>query len=195
MRHLPSLHPFIANRRNANRMPVTNIQDLARMTDEMLDTYQTLIADCEDADVVFVPDDPEAHDLAAANESDIDLAWTLGHVIVHMTASGEEAAFLAAELARGVEHHGRSRFEVPWQMMLTIEGCRKRIEESRRMRLATLQVWPDEPHLENVYIPQRKGVRPKSAIGYFLHGLRHDASHLEHVRKIIQQARTARMLE
>ena len=173
-------------------MAVTTLQDLATLTNEMLDTLQALIADCEDADVVFVPDDPQAYDPAAAKQEDVDLAWTLGHVIVHTTASGEEAAFLAAELARGVKHHGRSRFEIPWQSMLTIEGCRQRLEESRRMRLATLQVWPDKPHLENAYFPSREGARPMNPIGYFLSGLRHEASHLDHLRKVVRQAKTAR---
>jgi hypothetical protein len=45
---------------------------------------------------------------------ELALPWTLGHVIVHITASAEESAFLAAELARGVHRRtGRSRFEVP----------------------------------------------------------------------------------
>ena len=70
-------------------------------------------------------------------------------MIVHTTASSEEAAFIAAELARGVEFHGRSRSEVPWETVTTIEQCRHRLEESRRMRLATLQIWPDEPDLDN----------------------------------------------
>ena len=83
--------------------------DLRRLTHEMVDTMLGLIRDCIDADVTLVPQDPEAHDPFAEDEADVDLAWTLGHVIVHTTASAEEAAALAAELARGVEYHGRSR--------------------------------------------------------------------------------------
>ena len=109
-----------------------------------------LIAECVDADVVLVPDDPEADDPWAATPEETNMSWTLGHVIVHTTASSEESAALAAEMARGVALHGRSRYEVPWQEMRTIEGCRQRLEESRRMRLASLEMWPDDPHLENV---------------------------------------------
>jgi hypothetical protein len=125
------------------------LSDLAALANEVIDTIQDLIADCVDQDVTFVPVDPNAHDTYPASEEETDLAWTLGHVIVHTTAGSEEAAFIAAELARGVEFHGRSRSEVPWESVTTIEQCRQRLEESRRMRLGTLQVWPNEPHLDN----------------------------------------------
>ena len=83
--------------------------DLAHLTNEMIDTILGLITQCEDADVTFVPDDPQANDTFAINPDEVNLSWTLGHVIVHTTASAEEAAFIAAELARGVPFHGRSR--------------------------------------------------------------------------------------
>jgi hypothetical protein len=95
---------------------------LRTLTNEMIDTVHEMIEDCTDADVVFVPDDPEAKDTFAVNEADVDLAWTLGHVIVHLTASCEESAALAAELARGVAYEPRrSRSEVPWQAVTSIE--------------------------------------------------------------------------
>ena len=77
--------------------------DLRALTNEMVDAMQGLIAGCVDADVTFVPVDPAAHDRFAAKEEEVKLAWNLGHVIVHTTASAEESAALAAELARGVE--------------------------------------------------------------------------------------------
>src|SRR5919108_3058701 len=95
--------------------------DLRRLTNEMIDTMLGMIAGCTDADVVFVPDDPAADDPVAATEAEVHMPWTLGHVIVHTTASSEEAAAIAAELARGVPHRGgRSRSEVPWQSVTTI---------------------------------------------------------------------------
>jgi hypothetical protein len=91
-------------------------EQLPSLTNEMIDRMLALIADCADGDVPFVPDDPDAEDTFADNADIVNLAWTLGHVIVHTTASAEESAFLAAELARGVEMRaGRSRNEVPWQ--------------------------------------------------------------------------------
>lgn len=167
------------------------VDDLRRLTNEMIDHQLALIADCSDADVIFVPEDPDADDPYAEEATDQDLAWTLGHVIVHVTASSEETAFLAAELARGVEWHGRSRSEVPWQTVTTIQQCRERLEESRRMRLATLDVWPNEPYLDNTH--QSRAEAPKiNAIGYFIYGLAHDDGHLEQIAEIVRQAQAGR---
>jgi hypothetical protein len=166
-------------------------KDLRNLTNEMVDAMLDLIADCADADVTFVPDDPEANDAYAANESDVNLPWTLGHVIVHTTASAEESAALAAELARGVKFHGRSRSEVAWQTVTAIEQCRERLEESRRMRLASLDMWPDRPNLSNTY-HYREGDEPINAVNRFVRGLAHDDSHLEQIKKIVQQAKAAR---
>jgi hypothetical protein len=166
-------------------------EDLFDLTNEMVDTMQGLIADAVDADVTFVPVDPNANDTFASNAEDVNIAWTLGHVIVHATASSEEAAFLAAEMARGVEFHGRSRYETPWEEVATIDFCRKRLEESRRMRLATLDVWPAEPHLDLLY--QYAPDRPTyNAIGRFVLGLRHDFDHLGQLTEIMCQAVAAR---
>ena len=81
----------------------------------------------------------------AADPADRRLAWTVAHNIVHATASGEEYAAVAADLARGVDFHGRPRFETPWQSVTTVEQCRRRLEESRRIRLASLRMWPIGP--------------------------------------------------
>src|SRR5512142_2354347 len=79
--------------------------DLHRELDEMYDEIERRIAEASDADVVFQPIDPNADD-PFASEGEAELAWTLGHVIVHLTASMEESASLSEELARGVEFHG-----------------------------------------------------------------------------------------
>ncbi len=165
--------------------------DLRRLTDEMIDTTERLIADCVDADVPFVPVDPAANDPYAARPEDVHIAWTLGHVIVHCTASSEESAALGAELARGVEFHGRSRYEVPWETMKTIAQCRERLEESRHMRLASLGMWPDVPHLDNT-CELRPGAPRMNAVSRFVMGLFHDDAHLEQIKEIVRQARAAR---
>ena len=164
--------------------------DLRRETNEMIDEIQRLIANCEEADVVFQPVDPNANDQFAA-EGEAKLAWTLGHVIVHGTASAEESAFLAAELARGVEFHGRSRWEVPWRTVTTIAQCRARLKESRRMRLASLDLWPVQPHLTNTYVPW-PGAQPMNAISRFAGGLMHDYDHLAQIAEIVKQTQAAR---
>ena len=165
--------------------------DLRDLTNEMIDTMLDLICESIDADVVFVPDDPEAYDSYAVSEEEIGISWTLGHVIVHTTASAEEAAFLAAELARGVPRRGgRSRSERPWQSITTIEQCRQRLAESRRMRLASLDIWPDQPYLENTYL--RKRDLRINAVAQFLFGLVHDDSHVQQIANIAKKAKAAR---
>ena len=166
-------------------------QDLADLTHEMINAMLDQIEDCADADVTFEAVDPEAHDPYASDPADEDLAWNLGHVIVHVTASAEESAFLAAELARGVENHGRSRYEVPWQTMTSMAGCQQRLEESCRMRVGSLEMWPDPAFLDNGYRPW-EGAPEINAVGRFVLGLMHDDSHLEQLGEIVQQAKEAR---
>lgn len=162
-------------------------EELAQLTNEMVDTMQTLIAACPDDAVTFTPLDPVAEDKYASSSAELNIPWTLGHVIVHTTSSAEESAALATELARGVEYHGRSRYEVPWQTVTTIAECWRRLEESRRMRLASLEMWPDLPHLENTYEPW-PGARAMNAKGRFVLGLYHDWSHLEQISEIVRQS-------
>jgi hypothetical protein len=165
--------------------------DLARLTKDMCAAQLAAIEDATDEDVVMVPDDPEANDTFAARPEDVGLSWTLGHVVVHTTASSEESAALALVLARGLPVPGRSRYEVPWEQARTAAFIRHRIEESLSMRLAMLAAWPDQPHLENFYSPY-EGRPPMNAMGRFLGGLAHDESHLGQMRKIMDQARRGR---
>jgi hypothetical protein len=168
--------------------------DLRDLTNEMIDLQLHLIAECNDADVVMVPEDSEAHDPFAKEPEDVDLAWTLGHVIVHITASSEEAAAIAAELARGVKYHGRSRYETPWQEVKSVHQCRLRLEESRRMRISSLEMWPDNPNIDNVY-KSRPGAPPLNAVARYVYGLMHDDDHLEQISKIKRQAKSAQTEE
>lgn len=164
--------------------------DLHTLTVEMVETQLGLIKVCSDADVVFVPDDPLADDPFAEDPEDVTLAWTLGHVIVHVTASSEEAAAISAELARGVKFHGRSRYEIPWQSMKTVKQCQDRLEESLRIRLASLEMWPNLPHMENQYKSRPTGPA-MNAVSRFIYGLMHDDDHLDHILNIIRQAQDA----
>lgn len=165
--------------------------DLVRLTNEMCDHFLELIADAEDPDTTFVPIDPEANDTFAATEGEVDLAWTLGHVIVHWTASSEESAALALTLARGIEVKERSRYEVPWQEANSTAFLRARIEESRRMQLAMVAAWPGQPHLDVTYT-MLEGRPPMNAITRFVGGLYHADSHRDQVRKTLAQAKDAR---
>jgi hypothetical protein len=166
-------------------------QALVRPTNEILNEARRLLRGCKDADVIFVPMDPQARDSAAASAEEMGIAWTLGHIIAHMTASAEENAALAAELARGVSYHGRSRYEIPWQMVTTVQQCRSRLEESRRMRLASLGMWPERPDL-SLTNALWDGAPEYNAIKRYLAGLRHEAEHLDQIRDVVAQARTYR---
>lgn len=161
--------------------------DLRNLTNEMIDTMLSIVSDATNEDVVFVPQDPNADDPFGIPEEK-DLVWTLGHVAVHTTASSEESAALALTLARGLVPEGRSRYEVPWRTVHTIEQVRHRFEESRRMRLAMLDAWPDEPHLDVTYSPSPR-FGSYNAISRFIMGLYHDDDHLGQLREIMRQAR------
>lgn len=164
--------------------------DLAAETRALMAQVRDLVAAARDPDLTFVPDDPQAVDTVATDPSEEHLAWTAGHVVVHLTASAEEAAFLAAELARGVEAHGRSRREVPWTSVTTVDACLNRLDESERMIVATLGTWPDAPHLDVVFVNSRGSVR--NAPARFLGGLMHADEHIEQVAGILRQARLSR---
>ncbi|GAB4204069.1 MAG: DinB family protein [Roseiflexaceae bacterium] len=169
-----------------------SLDQLGALTSASIDRMLALLETCTDADVVFVPDDPAANDDAAADPADRGLAWTLGHNIVHATASGEEYAAVATELARGVPFHGRPRYETPWQSVTTVAQCRQRLEESRRIRLASLGMWPDVPHLDNGYVAWSTSGWV-NAKGIFVWGLAHDADHERQMRGIIEQAQEVRL--
>jgi len=160
--------------------------DLRRELNEMYDEVSRLIANCTDAHITFEPVDKKANDPYSVKGEE-SIAWTLGHVIVHLTASMEESASIASELARGVPYHGRSRSEIPWRDATTIEYCRERLAESRRMCIASLETWPDEPHLENTYSPA-EGAVPHTCVSRFASGLRHASDHLGQITEIVRQA-------
>lgn len=165
-----------------------NKADLQKFTNEMIDTELDIIATATDADVTFVPSDPQAKDTFGKPEEET-LAWTLGHVVVHTTASSEESAALSSALARGLTVEGRSRYETPWRTVTTVAQLQQRLDESRRMRLAFLETWPSEPHLDTM---QELSFGKFNAISRFLTGLYHEESHIQQLREIMRQARTAR---
>lgn len=163
--------------------------DLWRELNDMYDEVEGLIAGCTDKHVIFQPLDAKAEDPYAI-QGEETISWTLGHVIVHLTASMEESAALAAELARGVTFHGRSRWEFPWREATAIEFCRERLLESRRMCLGSLEMWPNPPHVENTYVPVA-GARPHTCISRFASGLKHASDHLSQIADIVRQAQNA----
>ena len=169
-----------------------SVDDLARATDSSIAQIEEILATAADGDVVFTPEDPAADDPAAADPADRDLAWNLGHLVAHVTASAEESAALAQELARGVPFHGRSRWEVPWKAVTTIDQCRQRLAESRRMRLASLQMWPSSPPSE--VDPDPATATWQQARERFARGLSHEDAHVDQIRNVVKQAQAARKI-
>jgi len=175
--HRMSMHHFAATFTRA---------DFARWTEESIERFLALLDIASNEAITFIPDDPNASDLYAVDVSDQTLAWTLGHVIAHTTASADEYATVAAELARGIPFHGRPRAERPWQEMQTVADCRQRLQESHRLRTASLQMWPDVPNLTEGYVPWEASGWV-NAPGIFTWGLAHDDDHYHQAQKILAQ--------
>lgn len=155
--------------------------DLPILTNELYDRLDTLTANIDDAAVVFVPDDPAADEGGAG--------WTLGHVVVHLTAGLEENAAQGCSLARGAEITGRPRYETPWQDVTAAAQIRQRLAESRRLTLAFLAAWPDTPHLANVHAHDFFG--PVNAVAYHALGIAHATDHFAQLEEIQRQAAAA----
>jgi len=163
--------------------------DLQDYSNEIIDALLALLDGVDDADIVFTPYDPDADDPYAETEEEMNIGWTLGHIIVHVTASSEECCAHSAELARGVEACGRSRYETPWEQIQTVGDTRQRLEESRRIRLAYLSAWPDDPNLELTYTPYKS---PQNCVVRVLAGLFHEEGHFDQIKEVKRQARAAR---
>ncbi|MBZ0291271.1 MAG: DinB family protein [Anaerolineae bacterium] len=176
-----------------------NIDDLRAATNDSVDLLLDIIRDMNDADVVFDPEDPEAHDPYAA-EGEEHIGWNMAHLIVHATASSEEWATYSSILARGIVYPAepRLRYETPWREITTKAGCVQRLEESRRIRLGYLDTWPDKPALDifrelSPRFVERVG--PINATAAFLFGLQHEVGHYDQIRDVQRQALAARELQ
>jgi hypothetical protein len=170
------------------------LADIRQTTVESLDIILDLIKDLHDGDVTFDPIDSLADD-PYAKEGEEKIGWSLAHLVVHVTASSEETAFIGLSLARGIEFEGRSRYETPWETVTTVSQCVQRLEESRRMRLALIDAFPDTPFMETY-----RKLSPKftevfgemNAFATVMFGLSHELGHHNQFRDVRQQALAAR---
>lgn len=175
------------------------VEDLRRAANESIDFMLDLIADLNDADVVFEPHDPDADDpYAVAGEEHI--GWSVAHLIAHVTASTEEWAAYSSILARGVPYtkEPRLRYETPWRDITTKAQCVQRLEESRRMRLAALDMWPDAPDLHTTRELSERFIEKlgeMNAPASFLFGLMHEIEHHAQLVDAATQARAARPVD
>ena len=168
------------------------IQDLRDATNKSIDHILSLIADLDDAGINHVPVDENANDPHAV-EGEEAIGWTVGHLIAHVTASSEEGAAYSSLLARGVEGvEHRPRYETPWRDINTKAKAVQRLEESRRMRLAYLDTFPDTPDYDNL----RAGMSERfqdyfgdlNAPAAFLMGLGHEVGHYGQIEDAVKQA-------
>ncbi|MCY3866744.1 MAG: DinB family protein [Chloroflexi bacterium] len=168
--------------------------ELRQLGDESIDFLLSQLDGLGDADIVFEPDDPDADDPFAV-EGEEEIGWNLGHLIAHVTASSEEGAALSSLLARGVPASERPRYETPWRDITTVAQVRQRLEESRRMRNAYLETWPDTPLLDVCReLSERFTAKfgEMNAPAAFLFGLSHEVGHYEQIEEVRRQALAAR---
>ncbi len=170
--------------------------DMREATNESIDTLLAMLDGLSDADVTFIPVDPDAYDPHASDDQQHE-GWSLAHLVCHVTASSEEGAAFSSLLARGVaDVKDRPRYETPRQEVTTVEQCVQRLEESRRMRLAYLETWPDEPFYENYRVPKTERFHEYfgdlNAPASFLMGLAHETGHYKQCEETKKQALAAR---
>lgn len=171
-----------------------SLDDLRAAHAESVDWMLALIEGLDDADVTFDPIDEQAHD-PFAKEGEENIGWSLAHLIAHVTASSEEGAAFSSLLARGVPAEERPRYETDWQSIKTHAQVVQRLQESKRMRLAYLDTWPDTPFLD-VYrkvserFTERFGLLNASASAIF--GLWHEVGHYAQMEDVKRQALAAK---
>lgn len=173
-------------------------EDLKLTTEASLDIILDIIRDTSDAELIFIPYDPDAHDPVAASTQEVNIGWSLAHLVLHVTASSEEGAAFSSLLARGISLPAgiRLRYEPHWQdpHYQTKAAILQRLEESRQMRLAYLETWPDQPNLELCRELSERfeaTVGKLNAVGSFLLGLKHEIEHHEQFREAARQAKEA----
>lgn len=172
-----------------------SLDDLRHLTNASLNEILAILGDADDAQVTHIPDDPLADDPYAPPEERYQ-GWNLAHLVTHITATSEEWAAYSAILARGIAYgrEPRLRVETDWHTVTTRAAVIQRLEESRRLRLAALDTWPDAPRLDVLrevserFVERNGPVNAKSAL---LFGLRHEQSHMEQIREAARQARAA----
>ena len=168
------------------------LDDLRAATDTYLDTIRDLVQDFDDESLIFEPNDPKAKDEYAKTPEEVNMGWSLAHLVLHVTASLEEGAAISSLLARGVPVEGRFRYEPDWRDVTTSGQVLPRIEESRRMCQAYLDTWPDEPHLDiyRKFPPDSRLANMQlNAPASYLFSLRHLSGHLDQFEDAAQQAR------
>ncbi len=172
-----------------------SVADLKAATHASIDLIVDIIKDMSDAQMTFLPYDPDADDPHAI-EGEEKIGWSLAHLVVHVTASAEEGAAFSSVLARGIPYpkEPRLRYETNWHTVTSTAQTLQRLEESRRIRLAYLDTWPDAPHLDVFRQASEQSIEKFGYINApasFLGSLKHEAGHYDQFREVARQAREA----
>lgn len=168
-------------------------EDLKNATHALYAVVRDILKDVTDAELVFIPHDEDAYDEFARQDEQYQ-GWNLAHLVLHTTASNEEAAAISSVVARGVLYprEPRLRYEPPWKTVTTRAQVFQRLDESERMIVAYLNAWPDNPELNSAR-PLSERFTEKNgdmnATASFLHGLMHMDNHLDQMRETLRQAR------
>jgi hypothetical protein len=171
------------------------VQDLRAATNASIDALLDIVRPLNDAQVTFLPFDPEADD-PHAKPGEEKIGWSIAHLVVHVTSSSEEWATYSSILARSVPYPAepRLRYETEWTAVLTQAQCIQRLEESRRIRLAYLDAWPDAPDLTLMRELSPRFIErfgQMNAPTCFLFGLKHELGHHDQFREVARQANVA----
>ncbi len=163
--------------------------DLGAALNSYIDFTLRIINDVSDEQAAYIPVDPDADDPHAATEADRHVGWSLIHLVMHVTATVEEAAAFSSILARGIPIGGRLRTERNWREVTTCAEALAQLEECRRMCLAYLATWPDQPDLTTRRIMPEDFKWPgPNAMVSFLAGLMHWHKHIEQFQRVAEQA-------
>jgi hypothetical protein len=163
--------------------------DLCSALNNYVDYTRQMISGVSDEQAQHIPHDPNADDPYAASEAERHAGWSLIHIIMHVTASAEEAAAFSSILARGIPIGGRLRHETDWREVLTCAEVIERLEECQRICLGYLATWPDVPDLTTTRImPEGMTWMKPNAPTQFLAGLLHWQAHIPQMRGLTEMA-------
>jgi hypothetical protein len=172
-----------------------SFDDLRAEYNRLYDEMRQILESTTDKAVAYIPHDPDANDTFAANEEDLHVGWSVGHLVAHVTASNEESVLFTSLLARGIAQEGRIRVETPWEEVDTVAKAVQRIEESRRIVMAYFDAMPDEPRLDvlRVYGNEKAAAYfgDINAKGSAMLGLTHNNEHMAQISKTKKQAEEA----
>jgi len=173
-----------------------SVDALKNAVNASIDLLRSMVDQADNAMITFDPLDALADDPDAI-EGEEKIGWSLGHLVVHVTATSEESAAIASILARGVAYgkEPRLRYETEWKTITTQAQAIQRLEESRRIRLGYLATFPDQPFFENIREMSERAHElwgDLNAKGQYMLGLYHEWQHYEQFRDVLNQAQAAR---